>query len=141
MYNETTIEVLLFRFHDSQLVLNSRLIINNIYSALSLNTAYFMFSNIATISPGLLYQIDTKNSHLQYQIIKSGDSLNYVSHIKCKCGNGRIGKTLYIQTGEKAAGTSGPRSGLRLPLKRLVFIFTRYFHSVQNLGLSSRNNR
>lgn len=106
MYNETTIEVLLFRFLDSQLALNSRLIINNIYSALSLNTAY-----------------------------------NYVSHIKCKCGNGRIGKTLYIQTGEKAAGTSGPRSGLRLPLRRLMFIFTRYFHSVQNLGLSSGNNR
>lgn len=94
-----------------------------------------MYSNIAIISPGLLNQIDTKNSHLQHQTIKSGDSkLRFTLHVKRKCGKGRIGKTLYIQTGEKAASTSDPRSGPRLPLRRLMFISTRDFHWCTKAG-------
>lgn len=142
------IEVLLFRFLDSQLALNSRLIINNIYSALGLNPAYFMYSNIAIISPGLLYQIDTKNSHLQYQTIKSRDSSPHLSnlvtfHTACQMQewNWKDKENLIYLDWRKSNGTSGPRSGLRLPLRGLVFISTRNFHSVQKLCLSSKSNR
>lgn len=142
MYNEKIVEVLLFRFLDSQIALDSTLIINNIYSALSLNTASFMYSNIVIISPCLLYQIDTRNSHLQYQTIKSCDSLNCISHRMSNASVKKEGSGKPNMLGwEKAAGISGTRPGLRLSLRRLVLVSTRDFHNVQKLGLSSKNSR
>jgi len=46
-----------------------------------------------------------------------------------------------LQTGQETAKTSGLRSGVRIALRRLMFVSTRDFHIVQKLELSSKNKK